>query len=372
MIIKDLWIIESAGTCLYHYHAFFSDYDIDRVLFSGFIAALSSFAASLTRKEIDYLKMQNDELYFISLENIIVVSIMNTAGGEQQVIKQILKFIGEKFLKYLTKVPKRAYFDPKDIEASFTKEVEEFCTDRLIYEDIKHELINELCNQVIQGVVPPDILYWKITQLFSDSSSEEIAKLCDTFENLKRILPTISNDVVLLAKINEAFRAVKCQLNLALERERNYFLILCEDNNTFNTVANNLLPYGTVSFLYTHISDIENAIRAWDEDAPYNLLILKPQLRKNELERIVNLTLQPGSKMFLYLETISERLEKLIAGRKEIVVTIHKHCYTFKHSYCQYGCPVVTNIVNQLTNVTIKQKIKPVLMANRPIISTKK
>ncbi|MFX1538156.1 MAG: hypothetical protein ACFFDI_28505 [Promethearchaeota archaeon] len=372
MIIKDLWIIENSGTCLYHYHAFFSDYDIDRVLFSGFIAALSSFTASLTRKEIDYLKMQNDELYFISLENIIVVSIMNAAGGEQQVIKQILKFIGEKFLKYLTTVPKRAYFDPRDIEDSFTKEVEEFCVDKLIYEDIKRELINELCNQVIQGNLPPNILYWKITQLFSDSSPEEIDKLFETFENLKRILPTMSNDIVLLAKINEAFRAVKCQLNIALERERNYFLILCEDSNAFKTIANNFLAYGTLSLLYTNISDLQHAIRDWNEDTPYNLLILKPQLRRNELRLIVNLPLQPGRKIFLYLETSSQRLEKLIFGRKEIVVNIHKHCYTFKHSYCQYGCPVVANIVNQLSNVTIKQKRKPLHIATRSIISTKK
>ncbi|MFX0095462.1 MAG: hypothetical protein ACFFBD_27245, partial [Candidatus Hodarchaeota archaeon] len=115
MIIKDLWIIGNSGVCLYHYHALFSDYEIDQKLFSGFVAALSLFSTSLAGKNIDFLKMKDDEMYFVSFANIIIISIMNTSGGEQYVIKQILNYIGEKFLEEREKFPEQSNFPEESL-----------------------------------------------------------------------------------------------------------------------------------------------------------------------------------------------------------------------------------------------------------------
>ena len=43
MIIKNLWVINSSGLCVYSYKANFSDYSLDETMFGGFISALASF-----------------------------------------------------------------------------------------------------------------------------------------------------------------------------------------------------------------------------------------------------------------------------------------------------------------------------------------
>jgi hypothetical protein len=352
MIIKDLWIIASSGLCLYHYHAPFSEYEIDETLFSGFIAALASFTASLAQKEIDFLKMQNDEIYFISLEDTIVVSIMNTAGGEQHVIEQILKFIGEKFLKYRAEISKNGVFDSEEIKELFTKEIEELCGDETLYDDIKREMINNLSNQVIQGKLSPDVLYWKIMQLYSNTTPDEITKMLITFENLKRILPTITDDTILLAKISEAFQSVKIQLNVTLNREKNYLLVLCQDNSLFEAIANNFLSYGTYSILYDSLSGFQHAIENWDKPFPYNTMVTQSSLTMTDVNFLLDLKLKPQSKMFLFVEDLSSEILEGLSDWKEGIVNINPY-YHLDQLQCQSTCPIVGDIVNQFVNVKI-------------------
>ncbi|MFX1534353.1 MAG: hypothetical protein ACFFDI_09040 [Promethearchaeota archaeon] len=353
MIIKDLWIIASSGLCLYHYHASFSEYEIDETLFSGFIAALSSFAASLAKKQIDFLKMQNDEIYFISLNDIIVVSIMNTAGGEQHVIEQILKFIGEKFLKSTAEVSMNDVFDSEEIKEFFTKEIEEFCGDETIYDDIKREMINDLSNQVVQGKLSPDVLYWKIMQLYSNSTPDEITKMLMTFENLKRVLPTITDDIILLAKIDETFQSVKFQLNITLNREKNYLLVLCEDNKLFEAIANNFMPYGTYSILYNNFSGFRHAIENWNRPFPYNVMVVRPSLTRTDLNFLLGLKLKSQSKIFLFVENLSSDILEALSDWKEGIVNINPY-YHFDQFHCQFTCSIAGDIVNQFVNVKIK------------------
>ncbi|MFX1255757.1 MAG: hypothetical protein ACFFCZ_29400 [Promethearchaeota archaeon] len=353
MIIKDLWIIAGSGLCLYHYHASFSEYEIDETLFSGFIAALASFTASLAKKEIDFLKMQNDEIYFISLEDIIVVSIMSTAGGEQHVIEQILKFVGEKFLKYGAEISKNDVFDSEEIKELFTEEIEELCGDETLYDDIKREMINNLSNQVIQGKLSPDVLYWKIMQLYANATPDEITKMLMTFENMKRILPTITDDTILLAKINEIFQSVKIQLNVTLNREKNYLLVLCQDNSLLETITNNFLPYGTYSILYTSLSDFQYAIKNWNRPFPYNAMVAQSSLTMTDVNFLLGLKLNPQSKMFLFVEDLSSDILEALSDWKEGIVNINPY-YHFDQFHCQFTTSIVGEIVNQFVNVKIK------------------
>lgn len=364
MIIKDLWIIEDSGLCLYHYHATFSDYEIDSTLFSGFIAALSSFTECLAQKQIDFLKLQNDELYFISLKEIIVVSVMSTTGGEQHVIKQLLKFVGDKFLKYrsrnFSKDIRTPVFDSKTIQEQFVREIGELCVDEALYDDIKREMVNDLFNQVIQGKVQTDVLCWKIIQLYSYSTPQEIEKLFRIFDNLKSILPTITDNISLRARIKETFQAVKSQLHIALQREESRLLVLCENDEIFNKIFDASLPYRIVAISHSSVSGLQHTLENWVEPSPYNVLIAKFSLTTQEAELLSNLELQPNSRMFVYLQKISKEVRGMLScyNQENIMINNGYNC-AFEQCSCKYDCSIIEDIieeiVSQFNNITLEK-----------------
>jgi hypothetical protein len=327
---------------LYHYSASFSDYEIDNTLFGGFIAALASFTETLSDAVFEFLKMQDDELHFIVDDNIIVVSIMSTADAEQQVINQLLTFVGEKFNENYAKYLMVDNFDWEKVEKEFTSEIEFIASDEEIYEEMKRELIQKLFNEVIQGILPPDILNWKVAHLFSTSTRSEIHKTIEMIDRLDNILPTMKHDKILESKIKDAFLTAKHQLNTKFQ-EKNQLLVLCHNDIIFQKILKNFLAYSTLCVKITEFSGLIAAIQSienWIDNIAYNVLIIDPHLSLDEIEQL--LQLQIAGKIFIWTR------QKLSPEYSEIFDPYEN--ITLHNGYCDfdYGCPKIFNIVNEI------------------------
>ena len=90
--------------CHFSIQDYNSEYELDDQLFAGFISAVASFASSLANKNINFINMDQDDIFFVTLEEVIVVAIVNE-GAERQIVHAMLEFIGEQFLaKYSEKL----------------------------------------------------------------------------------------------------------------------------------------------------------------------------------------------------------------------------------------------------------------------------
>lgn len=343
MIIKDLWIINNSGHVLYHYTASFSDYRIDEELFGGFISALSIFTSNLTQSQISFLKMQEDEMYFFKIEGIIVVSIMNSAGAEQDVIDQILGFVGDKFLEYYKKEVNNPNFNWNQIKDDFRNEIEFVTGDEQLYEEMKREMINKLFNEILQGTIPPDILHWKIAHLFSSSTSNEIRKIIDIIDGLLKISPTMNHDMILASKITNAFHRARNQLQIKLLHQKNQLLVLCNDESLFQKILKNFLIYGTLCIKIDSFAGLEaivKSIEKWIKIEKYNILITEPQ-KMITAEQLTNiLDSNSTNQIFLWSnEMLPEDILKLESN--------HKINFYIGNCQFDYGCPKIFKIINK-------------------------
>ena len=287
MIIKNLWVINSSGLCVYSYKANFSDYDLDETMFGGFISALASFTENLSQKNIRFLKLEEDELYFRNLKDIIVVTIMNTAGAEQTVIDQMLQFIGEKFLENYSDNLKSPVFDWSLIIPDFTAEITYVLGDEELYEEMKREMINNLLQDIMGGKQAPDVLTWKISYLFSDSTHDEISKTIEMIDQVMMILPTLKYDAILESKITDSFNKAKVQLATKLIKDRNQLFVVCDDINLFNKIFKNFLAYGTLSIQHKSIQGLIKSLSSIlkaDLKLIFNILIVKPLPTEEEIK----------------------------------------------------------------------------------------
>ncbi len=201
MLLKDLWVISTTGLCVYHYKAPFSDYDIDEQAFSGFVSALTSFTNCLTNKSIDFVKMKEDELHFIILDRIIVTAIMDIKKAEIPVVKQLLHFLGEKFLENYSNKLEELLFDWTQVIEPFTQEIEQFLKDDQIYSELKGEIVNKLINEAAHGQLTPEMLYWNTSHLYLNTSHEDKLKAVMTLQNIVTLLPMMIEDPLTLIKI---------------------------------------------------------------------------------------------------------------------------------------------------------------------------
>ncbi len=322
LIIKDLWIITKGGLCLYHYHASYSEYDLDESLFSGFIAALAAFTTSLASSHIDFLKMKGDEMYFEILDEIIVVSIMTT-GGEQHVITQMLYFIGEKFQDTFSNQLKLHTFDWDRIADNFTSEIEFLWADDEIYEETKREMINELFTQVTQGKLSPEDLYWKTMMLFLNSPVDVIEKTIDLIKNLETIsLPTLPLDMRLKAKVNATFQKIINELNAILynKLQTRRILIISDDYDLFQSLSNKFLAFGTLSMLFMTCFDLQITMKYWTEDqVPSSVLLIQPTITTEELDILDRLKLETESKIYLWVKELPPEVKEIIDTKNNFI-----------------------------------------------------
>lgn len=356
MIIKNLWVINSSGLCVYTYKANFSDYDLDETMFGGFISALASFTETLSQKNIRFLKLEEDELYFRDLKDIIVVTIMNTAGAEQTVIDQMLQFIGEKFLENYSENLKSPIFDWSSIVEGFTEEINYVLGDEELYEEMKRELINNLLQDIMNGKQPPDVLTWKISYLFADSTPDEIVKTIEMIDQVTDILPTLRYDAILESKITDAFYKAKIQLSTKLIKDRNQLFVVCNDNDLFNKVFKNFLAFGTLCIQHKDytglIKSLQSIVRA-HLNLTFNILLLKPFPSKDELAKLKELHVDEHIFVWELRET-SETTKNFI----------EKSGFQLSNTPCSldHSCPKLFNLVyklnqfqsNSIENLTVK------------------
>lgn len=340
MIIKNLWMINQSGLCVYSYRAKFSDYDLDVIMFGGFIRALASFTETLSQKNIRFLKLEEDELYFRNLKDIIVVSIMNTAGAEQTVIDQMLEFIGEKFLdSYLANL-KSPTFDWSTIVEPFTEDISYVIGDEELYEEMKRELINNLLQDIMQGKQPPDVLTWKIAYLFSSSTHDEINKTLEMIDQVQSIIPSMKYDAILESKINDAFFKAKVQLSTKLIKDRNQLLVLCANMDLYNKIFKNFLAFGTLCIQHRDFSNLFKTLSSMKNskiNISFNVLIIDPIPSEREFNQLNELNLDNN----LYIwenRTVNKNIEQIISKNSKLHLA---------NPICNldYGCPKVFDMV---------------------------
>ncbi|MFX1511921.1 MAG: hypothetical protein ACFFCQ_04985 [Promethearchaeota archaeon] len=322
LIIKDLWIITKGGICLFHYHASYSEYELDESLFSGFIAALAAFTTSLASSHIDFLKMSGDEMYFTVLDELIVVSIMTT-GGEQHVITQMLEFIGGKFADNYSEHFTKHTFDWVSIAHEFTEEIEFLWADDEIYEETKREMINELFTQVTQERLSPENFYFKTMMLFLNSPAEVIESVINLIKNLETItLPTIPLDVKIKAKITASFKKIVNEMNTILynKLQTRRVLVICEDYELFQALSDKLMAYGTLAMLFLTCYDLDITMKYWTYDQiPSSVLLIQPSISIEEVQILERLKLEPESKVYLWLREITPEVKEIVDNKSNFV-----------------------------------------------------
>lgn len=345
MLVKDLWVIKASGISMYHYRNISeSDFQLDDALFAGFISALAAFAESLNEKQIDFLKMKEDEIYFVTLDSIIVVAIIaSIKGTESHVIEQLLSYVGEKFIELFGYQIDQIFFDFDTITAEFDKEIK-FITNSEIYEELKREMINKLLSDVISSKNDPDVLHWKVASLFQDSTSEEINQVLKMFDNLTNVLPSITNNVVLESKIKDAFQQATFQLISTLFRheKNNQLYVLCPDN-LFQNIFNNFLPLGTTCSKFNTIETLATAIIAvdkWIKSINYQLLIIKPELSEKEADILTSVS--EKCSVLVWVENLETTIQRKLKEKPNI---------TLYYNYCdlEENCPNIFTILNHFS-----------------------
>ncbi|MHA2366759.1 MAG: hypothetical protein ACXAC7_22590, partial [Candidatus Hodarchaeales archaeon] len=150
MIIQDLWVISLNGSCFFRFQTQFSEYsDIDDCLFGGFISALMVFLKPRTinqkPNQVDFIKLQKKEIYFIKMDQIIVVCITHvTNNANIGILNNFLQIIGEKFLRHYSNELNNSSFNWHSISFEFSKEISTILSYWGICpkKDLKTKLIN--------------------------------------------------------------------------------------------------------------------------------------------------------------------------------------------------------------------------------------
>lgn len=319
MIIKDLFIVSNEGRTYYHYESAVSSYDIDLNLFSGFVAALSVFTTSLSeQKRIEFLKLQEDEMYFTVTQDVIVASIMNVTGVEQKVIDHLLRFVGNKFLEKYFVYMKRPGFNWDSIAESFTKEIEDIWTTDEVYEKTKRDLISEYLAKALEGELTPEIFQWKITSLFLSSSPEEIEKTLEKIHTFKNDLFSMTTDPLLKAGLSEAFENIITDLSKSLPKKSGTLLVLTDNREHYELFYRKCLGYHLFCIPVKSIEDLNTMITYWRDDTPYNVVYMNSTISIDEFKQLE--AIPSKSNIFVWINKIPTDLEKLKDSSNKVKV----------------------------------------------------
>lgn len=251
-IMKNLWIVETGGLCLFNYQAPGDEIDLDPLFFGGMVSALASFTDSLSSRTVEFIKMQDDTIFFISMDNIIVASILRGFRWiEVDVVVKYLRFFGKHFtISYGQYMEQGPMADWSKISKQLKLEVEKILTDKALYEVFKLEIINNLLNDLISKKKPPEALYWKIIELMSGMTPNEVEA---TFQIVKEMVAVNEQNIVdktLANQIQEIVNKTEQQLRLNLSDEMSEMLVLADDSELFKNLLNNFLFYASLVTSY--------------------------------------------------------------------------------------------------------------------------
>ncbi len=334
MIIKNLWIISKIGLCHYHYHADFSDYKIDDLLFSGLVAGLANFAETLSSKNqsVEYLKLGNDELYFESIGEIIVAAIL--AGGTEKLqpfsVKLMLQFIGTKFSdKYLSTM-EDLLFDWSLETNSFTREINSFLTDKDLLEDIQREQFQNLFMNAMEGNIPIEELYWRGMQLFSDATPDVLKRSIRKISSLEEVISSVIQDEILEGKLHDVlYRLLKDLKASALKQEQKKLLVLSDNEQQFENLRKILQSREIYSYLCTTIDGLRNSIDTWTESVSYDILVMKSNLTPQYIRQIHGLKTNGDTKILAIVNRIPRIPKGRILQKKPISFIIQENFEAF-------------------------------------------
>lgn len=309
MIIKNLWVIAKVGLCYYHYTAPYSDYQIDENLFSGFVAGLSHFADSLSaeHKSLEYLKMGEDELYFETIGEIIVATIVMPREEKLQPfsIKVMLQFVGTKFLELFMSEMEDLSFDWIEINELFTNEINAFLQDKELLEEIKREQLQNLFNDVINSKIPLDIFHWRSVQLFADSDPLALKNAIDLLENLLEVASNLITDKILQAKISEILYRLMHDLGESiLKHDPKVLFIVCEKTELFNILSNIFLVKGIKALHSTRLDYLIEKIAKWNNSTPFDILVIENSVTPRMIKTLHNLNMDPNVKIIMVVNKI--------------------------------------------------------------------
>lgn len=309
MIIKNLFIVSNEGRTYFHYKSETSDYEIDLNLFSGFIAALSVFTLSLSdQKKLEFLKLgTNDDMYFTVTEDIIVASIMNASGMEQRVVDYLLKFIGKKFLdKYFVHIKKPA-FNWDSIAEEFTQEIENIWTTDELYEKTKRDLISEFMAKALEKELSTEILQWRITSLFLNSSPDEVEKALEKIHKFRDDLDSMTSDPLLRAGLKESLDNIVTDLSKSIPKKSGTLLVLSDNREFYEQFYRKCLGYRLFNIPVNSVDDLRSVVTYWKEETPYNIIYMKTSISYADYEKLKKIP-SKGT-IFLWVRDIPLEIE---------------------------------------------------------------
>ncbi|OLS20597.1 MAG: hypothetical protein HeimC3_39790 [Candidatus Heimdallarchaeota archaeon LC_3] len=317
MIIKDLFIVSNEGRTYYHYKSATSNYNIDLNLFSGFVAALSVFTSSLSeQKKIEFLKLQDDEMYFTVEQDIIVASIMAVSGVEQRVIEYLMKFVGKKFLDKHFVNMKKPGFNWDSITEAFTKEIEDVWSTDDVYEETKRELISEFMAKSLEGELSPELLQWKITSLFLGSTPDEVEKTLGKVYRFKEDLFSMTNDPILRAGLTEALDNIIQDLSKILPKKSGSLLVITDNRDHYELLYRKCLGYHLFCIPVKTIDDLKSIVTFWKDETSYSIVYMNPTISIEEYRKLKSIPSK--GKIFVWINKIPTELRDKSASHHNI------------------------------------------------------
>ncbi|MHA1145291.1 MAG: hypothetical protein ACTSRW_11180 [Candidatus Helarchaeota archaeon] len=95
-MIHCIWVLNKSGICLAQRN--YTDKEIDKVLFGGFLSAIEKFAETISAKSIDSFTMGDTKiLYEIGPQIILAISV--DVSDNDTEIRRKMKEVREKFLE---------------------------------------------------------------------------------------------------------------------------------------------------------------------------------------------------------------------------------------------------------------------------------
>lgn len=311
------------GLCYYHYAAPFSDYNLDDSLFSGFIAGISNFAETLSdeNKSIEFIKLDEDELYFESIGDLITAAIVTPDDEKIQpfTIKVMLQFIGTKFLDMYQEQIEDFIFEGSDISDEFSNEIQNFLQDKDMMEDIKREQFQNLFSEAINGLVPIDLLHWRGMQLFSDSNPKLLKESLNLIESLTDVSSSLIYDDLLEARITEVlYKLLRDLRQNIIAADQKKLLIVCRETSTFENLSKILLTRGITSIHCPSFEYLVEVIESWKDSVSYDILFIDAKVSRKALRAIHNMDLNKDTKIIMVVNTIPRPPRGRIANKKAI------------------------------------------------------
>ncbi|MHA2174281.1 MAG: hypothetical protein ACXABI_05595 [Candidatus Hodarchaeales archaeon] len=337
MIIKNLWIISRFGLCYYNYKAPHSDYQIDKDLFSGFVAGLSTFAESLSsdHKSVEYLKLGGDELYFERIDELIVASILTGGSGNLQPfsIKIMLQFIGTKFYeKYQEKIEDLLYDWNQGVNG-FTKEIIKFLNDKELIEDIKREQFQKLFTEAISGNSPIESLYWKGIQLFSDLSPKILKNSIKKISSLEDVVSTVVYDEYIEGKIHDVlYRLLRDLQSNIFKHKQKKIIILSRSDEIFLKLKKILLSKEILPLHCLDFQDLQGVIETWKDPEDYDILIISGSITSKEIRILHNLKVNGETKIIAVVNRIPKPPRGRLTQKKPISFVIQENIDDFNRN----------------------------------------